>query len=150
MFQGQTFQPGTIFGENKVGGRLVEQGGMLRNEPPQIRTRGPENLASQGQFGSPSINEQMDSPEYQGLLKRHEQSRGQDKDALGQLEAYGSRFEEQQQQQFGGLLSQGSSPNSYNNNFGPYIGNAGGFGSKGGQARQMGYAPMRQGLGGFF
>jgi len=101
MFQGQTFQPGTIFGENKVGGRLVEQGGMLSNEPPQIRTRGPESLASQGQFGSPSINEQMDSPEYQGLLKRHEQSRGQDKDALGQLEAYGSRFEKQHQQQFG-------------------------------------------------
>ena len=25
MFQGQTFQPGTIFGENKVGERLVEQ-----------------------------------------------------------------------------------------------------------------------------
>ena len=25
MFQGQTFQPGTIFGDNKVGGRLVEQ-----------------------------------------------------------------------------------------------------------------------------
>ena len=101
MFQSQTFQPGTIFGENKVGGRLVEQGGMLSNEPPQIRTRGPESLASQGQFGSPSINEQMDSPEYQGLLKRHEQSRGQDKDALGQLEAYGSRFEKQHQQQFG-------------------------------------------------
>ena len=58
--------------------------------------------------------------------------------------------EEQQQQQFGGLLSQGASPNSYNNNFGPYVGNAGGFGNKGGQARQMGYAPMRQGLGGFF
>jgi len=34
--------------------------------------------------------------------------------------------------------------------FGPYVGNAGGFGNKGGQARQMGYAPMRQGLGGFF
>jgi len=107
MFQGQTFQPGTIFGENKVGGRLVEQGGMLSNEPPQIRTRGPESLAAQGQFGSPSINEQINSPEYQGLLKRHEQSRGQDKDALGQLEAYGSRFETQlaqidpvQQQQY--------------------------------------------------
>ena len=122
---------------------LPSGGQMMILQPPrrqeEIRTRGPE-----------SIDAQIDSPEYQALLKRNEESRGQDSDALGQLEAYGSRFEEQQQQQFGGLLSQGSSPNSYNNNFGPYIGNAGGFGSKGGQARQMGYAPMRQGLGGFF
>ena len=60
--------------------------------------------------------------------------------------------EEQQQQESSNdpLGFQGSSPNSYNNNFGPYVGNAGGFGSKGGQARQMGYAPMRQGIGGFF
>jgi len=61
-------------------------------------------------------------------------------------------IKEQQQQESSNdpLGFQGSSPNSYNNNFGPYVGNAGGFGSKGGQARQMGYAPMRQGLGGFF
>lgn len=60
--------------------------------------------------------------------------------------------EEQQQQESNNdpLGFQGSSPNSYNNNFGPYVGNAGGFGNKGGQARQMGYAPMRQGIGGFF
>jgi len=105
MFQGQTFQPGTIFGENKVGGRLVEQGGMLSNEPPQIRTRGPESLAAQEQY--------IPVPPGQPV----------------------------------GIATNGM---PVPQTFGPYVGNAGGFGNKGGQARQMGYAPMRQGLGGFF
>lgn len=145
------------FSQTDGSGNLTSDafGGQIVIEPPnsldqrrreEIRTRGPE-----------SIDAQINSPEYQALLKRNEESRGQDSDALGQLEAYGSRFEEQQQQEssndpFGlnQLGFQGSSPNSYNNNFGPYVGNAGGFGNKGGQARQMGYAPMRQGIGGFF
>ena len=70
MFQGQTFQPGTIFGENKVGGRLVEQGfsqadsngnftstpsggQMMMFQPPrrqeEAMTRGPESFDRQNQ-----------------------------------------------------------------------------------------------------
>jgi len=76
----------------------------------QLRTRGPESLAGQlnpmQQFVS-NVDKERNSPQYQDLLKRNEESRGQDKDALGQLEAYGSRFETQlaqidpvQQQQY--------------------------------------------------
>ena len=79
-------------------------------KPPQIRTRGPESLAGQlnpmQQFVS-NVDKERNSPQYQGLLKRHEQSRGQDSDAFAQLTAYDSKFKTQlaqidpvQQQQY--------------------------------------------------
>jgi len=54
----------------------------------------------------PRIDEQMNSPQYQSLLNRYQVSRGQDKDALGQLEEYQSRFAAQPPQQRGGMFNQ--------------------------------------------
>mgnify|MGYP003636125720 CR=1 FL=1 len=93
MFQGQTFQPGTIFGENKVGGRLVEQGFSQADSNGNFTS-----TPSGGQmmiFKPPSIDEQINSPNYQGLLKRREESRGQDADAQRQLDLLQSNFKKQ-------------------------------------------------------
>jgi len=43
-----------------------------------------------------SIDQQMDSPDYQSLLTRLQSSGGQDQDAKRQLEAYQSKFAQQQ------------------------------------------------------
>jgi len=149
----------------------LPSGGQIVIEPPnsldqrrreEIRTRGPESLAAQGQFGDASAGaaqniEANDPFEFQSPPQLNPEIHLRTRGPESLVEQGGMAYtqgpvstEEQQQQQFGGLLSQGASPNSYNNNFGPYVGNAGGFANKGGQARQMGYAPMRQGLGGFF
>ena len=103
----QTFQPGTITTDQmRVTGQprdTMFRGLSLDQRLPGLsstRTLKPGDSGGNN-LDSPSINKQMNSPEYQGLLKRSEESRGQDKDALGQLEAYASRFEKQQQQQLG-------------------------------------------------
>ena len=46
-----------------------------------------------------SIDEQMNSPNYQGLLKRREESRGQDADAQRQLDLLQSSFKEQRERE---------------------------------------------------
>jgi len=118
-----------FYGENPEALEIAKQYNtdptQFGDEPPQIRTRGPESLAAQGVFGIPmpmqqpinqlnsmqqfvsNTDKETSSPQYQALVKRNEESRGQDKDALGQLKAYNSRFETQlsqidpvQQQQY--------------------------------------------------
>jgi len=137
-----------------VGSQGITQkarGSSSRNSQPSYGGNQAGGLGSKGgsqsyqqPYRSP-LDAQINSPEYQALLRRY----------YGQRPSYNqygmrSGLGGQQQQQFGGLLLQGAPPNSYNNNFGPYVGNAGGVGSKDGRARQMGYAPVRQGIGGFF
>ena len=87
--------------------------------PRQFEYDGPRpsmgyNLRNAQMTQPPSIDEQMNSPEYKSLSNRYQVSRGQDKDALGQLEEYQSRFAAQQKQtnpvqppqQRGGMFNQ--------------------------------------------
>ena len=79
--------------------------------PQQFEYDGPRqsmgyNLRNAQMTQPPSIDEQMNSPQYQSLLNRYQVSRGQDKDALGQLEEYQSRFAAQPPQQLGGMFNE--------------------------------------------
>jgi len=94
MFQGQTLQPGTIFGENKVGERRLVEQGFSQTDSNGNFTSTPSG--GQQMIMRPlSIDEQMNSPNYQGLLKRREESGGQDADAQRQLDLLQSNFKKQ-------------------------------------------------------
>ena len=168
MFQRQTFQPGTIFGENKVGERLVEQG-FSQTDSNGNFTSTPSG--GQQMIMRPlSIDEQMNSPNYQGLLKRREESGGQDADAQRQLDLLQSSFKEQRERE--GIRTRG--PESFDRqsqeqympvplgqpfqiatndmpspSFAQPQQFSGGFGSKGGLMNQTGRG-YRSGIGGFF
>ena len=84
----------------------MEQSPLTYGTPTPDFLQPVNQLNSMQQFVS-NVDKERNSPQYQDLLKRNEESKGQDKDALGQLEAYGSRFETQlaqidpvQQQQY--------------------------------------------------
>ena len=118
----------------------------------------------------PSIDEQMNSPNYQGLLKRREESGGQDADAQRQLDLLQSSFKEQRERE--GIRTRG--PESFDRqsqeqympvplgqpfqiatndmpspSFAQPQQFSGGFGSKGGAAPQFGRG-YGSGIGGFF
>ena len=158
-------------------------GGFMEN-PQAIPTQNPNfsQTDSNGNFTSTpsggqiviepplSIDEQMNSPNYQGLLKRREESGGQDADAQRQLDLLQSSFKEQRERE--GIRTRG--PESFDRqsqeqyipvplgqpfqiatndmpspNFAQPQQFSGGFGSKGGLMNQTdrGY---RSGIGGFF
>ena len=86
-------------------GQLSQAGGLERRgliqEPPMDRLTGRpmDRLMQQPVSVSPllqSFNREISSPQYQGLLQRYQQSRGQDQGALGQLQAIQERMQQQQ------------------------------------------------------
>jgi hypothetical protein len=158
-------------------------GGFMEN-PQAIPTQNPNfsQTDSNGNFTSTpsggqiviepplSIDEQMNSPNYQGLLKRREESGGQDADAQRQLDLLQSSFKEQRERE--GIRTRG--PESFDRqsqeqyipvplgqpfqiatndmpspNFAQPQQFSGGFGSKGGLMNQTGRG-YRSGIGGFF
>jgi len=158
-------------------------GGFMEN-PQAIPTQNPNfsQTDSNGNFTSTpsggqiviepplSIDEQMNSPNYQGLLKRREESGGQDADAQRQLDLLQSSFKEQRERE--GIRTRG--PESFDRqsqeqyipvplgqpfqiatndmpspNFAQPQQFSGGFGSKGGAAPQFGRG-YGSGIGGFF
>ena len=162
-------------------------GGFMEN-PQAIPTQNPNfsQTDSNGNFTSTpsggqiviepplSIDEQMNSPNYQGLLKRREESGGQDADAQRQLDLLQSSFKEQREregirtrgpeslvgrgpsgtyQQFGDFsVGVEGPPITYGTptpNFAQPQQFSGGFGSKGGLMNQTGRG-YRSGIGGFF
>ena len=64
----------------------------------QMRMQQP-SLAMSTSSGNSQIDEQMNSPEYQALVQRFQDSRGQDLDAEEQLNGYQKRFGQMQPQQ---------------------------------------------------
>jgi len=84
----------------------MEQSPLTYGTPTPDFLQPVNQLNPMQQFFS-NVDKEMNSPQYQDLLKRNEESKGQDSDAFAQLTAYNSGFETQlaqidpvQQQQY--------------------------------------------------
>ena len=71
--------------------------------PSRIQLLASQPLGSSLSPLQQSFDREMNSPQYRSALQRYEQSRGQDQDALSQLQASQARMQQQQDARLGGI-----------------------------------------------
>jgi hypothetical protein len=88
---------------NQGPSRIQGLGPQLRTEPGQQKLLASQPLGSSLSPLQQIFDRERNSPQYRSALQRYEQSRGQDQDALSQLQASQARMQQQQDAMLGGI-----------------------------------------------